>query len=99
MKKINLNIYIIERNVLELRYALFFRWRNYEKLTKIWKKNTKLKNEIKDKEQIVNDLMNLNIELQNKVIQESTKVYEISRKVQTKVLNNFNELMCKYSHR
>lgn len=60
-------------------------------------KNLKLKNQMKDKERVINDLMNLNVELQNKVIEEYPKLIQINEEIQTKVLSNFNELMCKSS--
>lgn len=56
----------------------------------------KLKNQIKDKERIINDLMSLNMELQNKVIEKYPKLHQINEEIGTKVLSNFNELMCKY---
>lgn len=59
-------------------------------------KYLKLKNQMKDKERIINDLMNFNMELQSKVIDEYPKLYQINEEIQIKVLSNFNELMRKY---
>lgn len=59
-------------------------------------KYLKLKNQMKDKEKIINDLMNLNMELQSKVIEEYPKLHQINEEIQIKVLSNFNELMRKY---
>ncbi|XP_067208869.1 putative leucine-rich repeat-containing protein DDB_G0290503 [Linepithema humile] len=56
-------------------------------------KYLKLKNQMKDKERIINDLMNFNMELQSKVIDEYPKLYQINEEIQIKVLSNFNELM------
>lgn len=56
----------------------------------------KLKNQIKDKERIINDLMSLNMELQNKVIEEYPKPHQINEEIGIKVLSNFDELMRKY---
>lgn len=60
-------------------------------------KNLKLKNQMKDKERVINDLMNLNVKLQSKVIEEYLKLIQINEEIQTKVLSNFNELMYKSS--
>lgn len=46
----------------------------------------KLKNQIKDKERIINDLMSLNMELQNKVIEEYPKLHQINEEIGTKGL-------------
>lgn len=59
-------------------------------------KYLKLKNQMKDKEKIINDLMNLIMELQSKVIEEYPKLHQINEEIQIKVLSNFNELMRKY---
>lgn len=59
-------------------------------------KYLKLKNQMKDKEKIINDLINLNMELQSKVIEEYPKLHQINEEIQIKVLSNFNELMRKY---
>lgn len=58
----------------------------------------KLKSEITDKDKLINDLMKLNMELQGKVIEEYPKLHQINEEIQTKVLNNFNELTCKYMY-
>ncbi|XP_024880834.1 uncharacterized protein LOC112460408 isoform X2 [Temnothorax curvispinosus] len=57
------------------------------------RQNLKLKNGIKNKEQVINDLMNLNMQLQKKVISEYPKVHEKNEEIQIKVLSNFDELM------
>ncbi|XP_071572486.1 uncharacterized protein [Temnothorax nylanderi] len=55
--------------------------------------NLKLKDGIKNKEQVINDLMHLNMQLQKKVISEYPKIHEKNEEIQTKVLSNFDELM------
>lgn len=56
----------------------------------------KLKNQIKDKERIISDLMSLNMELQNKVIEEYPKLHQINEEIGIKILSNFDEFMRKY---
>lgn len=60
------------------------------------RKNLKLKEGLKNKEEVINDLMVLNMQLQNKVIAEYPNVHQKNEEIQTKVLSNFDELMRMY---
>lgn len=60
------------------------------------RKNLKLKEGLKNKEEVINDLMVLNMQLQNKVIAEYLNVHQKNEEIQTKVLSNFDELIRMY---
>ncbi|XP_066596568.1 putative leucine-rich repeat-containing protein DDB_G0290503 [Prorops nasuta] len=58
--------------------------------------NISLKRHMNKKDLMTQELSNINIQLQNKIIDEYPKINELNQNIQTTVLSNFDQLMYKY---